>query len=143
MTEHKRSERGIESESVHSVSRRVDHARRASVDNVPRGELLCARLQTGGRSILTGTHALGKGQDREDRSDANIDVDIGGPIEWIKHHDILSGTVTAVKRYRFFTLFEINVQGEEQQKLDVYADEALVHCLGVRENVAIIAYVTT
>ncbi len=33
----------------------------------------------------------------------------------------------------------INVQGEVQQKLDVYADEALVHCLGVRENVAIIA----
>lgn len=33
----------------------------------------------------------------------------------------------------------INVQGEEQQKLDVYADEAMVHCLGVRENVAIIA----
>lgn len=32
-----------------------------------------------------------------------------------------------------------NIQGEEQQKLDVYADEALVHCLGVRENVAIIA----
>lgn len=32
-----------------------------------------------------------------------------------------------------------NVQGEEQQKLDVYADEALIHCLGVRENVAIIA----
>tara|TARA_R110002096_G_scaffold147220_2_gene306905 strand:+ start:2403 stop:3410 length:1008 start_codon:yes stop_codon:yes gene_type:complete len=33
----------------------------------------------------------------------------------------------------------MNVQGEEQQKLDVYADEALVHCLGVRDNVAIIA----
>ena len=33
----------------------------------------------------------------------------------------------------------VNVQGEQQQKLDVYADEALVHCLGVRENVAIIA----
>lgn len=33
----------------------------------------------------------------------------------------------------------INVQGEVQQKLDVYADRALVHCLGVRENVAIIA----
>jgi fructose-1,6-bisphosphatase I len=32
-----------------------------------------------------------------------------------------------------------NVQGEEQQKLDVYADEALLHCLGVRDNVAIIA----
>lgn len=34
---------------------------------------------------------------------------------------------------------DINVQGEKQQKLDVYADEALIHCLGVRENVAIIA----
>ncbi len=34
---------------------------------------------------------------------------------------------------------DINVQGETQQKLDVYADRALVHCLGVRENVAIIA----
>lgn len=34
---------------------------------------------------------------------------------------------------------DVNVQGEQQQKLDVYADRALVHCLGVRENVAIIA----
>jgi fructose-1,6-bisphosphatase I len=32
-----------------------------------------------------------------------------------------------------------NVQGEQQQKLDVYANSALIHCLGVRENVAIIA----
>jgi fructose-1,6-bisphosphatase I len=32
-----------------------------------------------------------------------------------------------------------NVQGEEQQKLDVYANNALIQCLGVRENVAIIA----
>lgn len=37
------------------------------------------------------------------------------------------------------TAGNINVQGETQQKLDVYADEALVHCLGIRENVAIIA----
>jgi len=34
---------------------------------------------------------------------------------------------------------ETNVQGEEQQKLDVNTDRAMVHCLGVRENVAIIA----
>jgi fructose-1,6-bisphosphatase I len=33
----------------------------------------------------------------------------------------------------------VNVQGEVQQKLDVYADKTLVHCLGVRENVAVIA----
>ncbi|MCA9246503.1 MAG: class 1 fructose-bisphosphatase [Planctomycetales bacterium] len=37
------------------------------------------------------------------------------------------------------TAGNVNVQGEVQQKLDVYADRALVHCLGVRENVAIIA----
>ena len=29
-----------------------------------------------------------------------------------------------------------NVQGEAQQKLDVYANEALLHCLGVRDSVA-------
>lgn len=34
---------------------------------------------------------------------------------------------------------DVNVQGEVQQKLDVYSDRALVHCLGTRENVAIIA----
>ncbi|MEX2299361.1 MAG: class 1 fructose-bisphosphatase [Bryobacterales bacterium] len=31
-----------------------------------------------------------------------------------------------------------NVQGEQQQKLDVYANQALLHCLGVRESVAIL-----
>ncbi len=32
----------------------------------------------------------------------------------------------------------MNVQGEEQQKLDVYANEALLHCLGVRDAVAVL-----
>jgi fructose-1,6-bisphosphatase I len=31
---------------------------------------------------------------------------------------------------------QTNVQGEAQQKLDVYANEALLHCLGVRDSVA-------
>ncbi len=31
---------------------------------------------------------------------------------------------------------EINVQGETQQKLDVYANQAVLHCLGARESVA-------
>lgn len=30
----------------------------------------------------------------------------------------------------------VNVQGEEQQKLDVYANQALLHCLGLRDSVA-------
>jgi fructose-1,6-bisphosphatase I len=33
---------------------------------------------------------------------------------------------------------EINVQGEAQQKLDVYANQVLLHCLGLRENVALL-----
>ncbi|HLH04284.1 MAG TPA: class 1 fructose-bisphosphatase [Bryobacteraceae bacterium] len=31
---------------------------------------------------------------------------------------------------------EVNVQGEKQQKLDVYANNALLHCLGLRDTVA-------
>ena len=31
---------------------------------------------------------------------------------------------------------ETNVQGEQQQKLDVYANQALLHCLGLRDSVA-------
>ena len=31
-----------------------------------------------------------------------------------------------------------NVQGEAQQKLDVYANQALLHCLGMRDNVAVL-----
>jgi fructose-1,6-bisphosphatase I len=33
----------------------------------------------------------------------------------------------------------INVQGEVQQKLDVYANEALIHCLSLRDSIGIIA----
>jgi fructose-1,6-bisphosphatase I len=34
---------------------------------------------------------------------------------------------------------EVNVQGEVQQKLDVYANEALLHCLSVRDSIGILA----
>jgi fructose-1,6-bisphosphatase I len=33
---------------------------------------------------------------------------------------------------------EVNVQGEVQQKLDVYANEALIHCLSLRDSIGII-----
>ena len=33
----------------------------------------------------------------------------------------------------------VNVQGETQQKLDVFANEALMHCLGLRESIGVIA----
>jgi len=34
---------------------------------------------------------------------------------------------------------DINVQGEVQQKLDIYANEALVHCLRARESIGVLA----
>ena len=37
------------------------------------------------------------------------------------------------------SLGETNVQGEVQQKLDVYANEALIHCLSLRDSIGIIA----
>ncbi len=68
-----------------------------------------------------------------------------GNFSWL-----LSGITLATKmteaRVRRAGLLDVlgavgqtNVQGEEQQKLDVFADRALSHCLGVRETVAVIA----
>ncbi len=34
---------------------------------------------------------------------------------------------------------EINVQGEVQQKLDIYSNEVLAHCLSVRESIGVLA----
>lgn len=68
-----------------------------------------------------------------------------GSFSWL-----LSGITLATKmteaRVRRAGLLDVigavgntNTHGEQQQKLDVFADRALAHCLGVRENVAIIA----
>ena len=70
--------------------------------------------------------------------------DAGGTFSWL-----LSGITLATKmieaKIRQAGLIDIlgsagekNVQGETQQKLDVYANQALLHCLGVRESVAIL-----
>lgn len=71
----------------------------------------------------------------------------GAPIElqWM-----LSGIVLATKMIQaqvrraglvdiLGALDETNVQGEVQQKLDVYANETLINCLSVRESIGVIA----
>lgn len=71
--------------------------------------------------------------------------DAGGTFSWL-----LSGITLATKmiqaQVRRAGLLDIvgeaggaNVHGESRQKLDVYANEALLHCLGVRESVAVLA----
>ncbi len=68
--------------------------------------------------------------------------DAGGTLGWL-----LSGITLATKmieaKIRSAGLTDIlgafgqqNVQGEQQQKLDVYANQALLHCLGLRDSVA-------
>ena len=68
--------------------------------------------------------------------------DAGGTLGWL-----LSGITLATKmieaKIRSAGLSDIygafgaqNVQGEQQQKLDVYANQALIHCLGLRDSVA-------
>lgn len=67
-----------------------------------------------------------------------------GTFSWL-----LSGITLATKmiqaRVRRAGLLDVagaaggtNVQGEVQQKLDVYANDALLHCLGVRDAVAVL-----
>jgi fructose-1,6-bisphosphatase I len=67
-----------------------------------------------------------------------------GTFSWL-----LSGITLATKmteaRIRRAGLIDVvgaaggtNVQGEAQQKLDVYANEALMHCLGLRDSVAVL-----
>jgi fructose-1,6-bisphosphatase I len=67
-----------------------------------------------------------------------------GTFSWL-----LSGITLATKmiqaRIRRAGLLDVagsaggtNVQGETQQKLDVYANDALLHCLGVRDAVAVL-----
>lgn len=68
----------------------------------------------------------------------------GGTFSWL-----LSGITLATKmieaKIRQAGLLDVlgsagetNVQGETQQKLDVYANHALLHCLGLRDTVAIL-----
>jgi fructose-1,6-bisphosphatase I len=70
--------------------------------------------------------------------------DAGGRFSWL-----LSGITLATKmieaKIRQAGLLDVlgaagatNVQGETQQKLDVYANQALLHCLGLRDTVAVL-----
>jgi len=75
-------------------------------------------------------------EEQKKRSDAT------GTFSWL-----LSGITLAAKmveaKIRSAGLLDVlgslgqeNVQGETQQKLDVYANQALLHCLGMRDSVA-------
>jgi len=68
-----------------------------------------------------------------------------GEFSWLLSGLTLAGKMVAAQ-VRRAGLVDIlgsagaeNVQGEEQQKLDVYANRALLHCLGHRGNVGILA----
>jgi fructose-1,6-bisphosphatase I len=66
----------------------------------------------------------------------------GGDFSWLLSGITLAAKMIQAKVRRAGLLDilgsagEVNVQGETQQKLDVYANQAVQHCLGVRDNVA-------
>lgn len=68
-----------------------------------------------------------------------------GAFSWLLSGITLATKMTQAKVRRAGLLDVIgragqtNVQGEEQQKLDVYANNALLHCLRMREDVAVLA----
>jgi fructose-1,6-bisphosphatase I len=71
--------------------------------------------------------------------------DASGSFSWLLSGITLATKMIAAKVRRAGLLDilgsaeAINIQGETQQKLDVYANQALIHCLGVRDNVAVLA----
>ena len=67
-----------------------------------------------------------------------------GTFSWLLSGITLATKMTAA-RIRRAGLADVlgaaahtNVHGETQQKLDVYANEALIHCLGLRDSVAVL-----
>jgi fructose-1,6-bisphosphatase I len=67
--------------------------------------------------------------------------DAGGTFSWLLSGITLAAKMIQAKVRRAGLLDilgsadEVNVQGETQQKLDVYANQAVQHCLGFRESV--------
>jgi fructose-1,6-bisphosphatase I len=67
-----------------------------------------------------------------------------GNLSWLLSGITLATKMTESKIRRagildmFGAVGAVNVQGEVQQKLDVYANQALLHCLGMRDNVALL-----
>ena len=65
----------------------------------------------------------------------------GGSFSWLLSGITLAAKMIQAKVRRaglvdiIGSAGEVNVQGETQQKLDVYANQAVQHCLGVRESV--------
>jgi fructose-1,6-bisphosphatase I len=66
----------------------------------------------------------------------------GGDFSWLLSGITLAAKMIQAKVRRAGLLDilgsagEVNIQGETQQKLDVYANQAVQHCLAVRESVA-------
>ena len=68
-----------------------------------------------------------------------------GAFSWLLSGITLATKMTQAKVRRgallgmFGDAGTVNAQGESQQKLDVYANQALLHCLRMREDVAVLA----
>jgi fructose-1,6-bisphosphatase I len=96
------------------------------------------------RTAITGKQSVITAQQHILEQQQTHFPDAGGAFSWL-----LSGMTLATKmiqaKIRYAGLVDIlgsagetNVQGEPQQKLDVYANQALLQCLRLRDKVAIL-----
>ena len=116
-------------EAVHAIARRVDEHRARAVQDVAGAQLAPARLQ----HVLVGAAARAREprQDREDRADVHVRVDVGRAVEWIEVHDI------ATDRHALGHLDDVLVLlGRDHGQLTRAAEHA--HDRLVREDVQLL-----
>src|ERR1700733_1921819 len=105
MRQHVGADQRIESEAVHAVSGAVDKERRCAVKDVSRRHLFRAGLQYVhlGRAFGVAVHVTA--QNGEDGADADVDIDIAGPVERIEDDYVLAVTRIAESHDRLLVLF--------------------------------------
>ena len=107
-----------------------------SPSNSPSGTVLGSAVQAT-QPLTVAQHLLD--QQREYHPTAS------GEFSWLLSGITLATKMVAaeVRRFGLNDLWgssgQVNVQGEVQQQLDVYANNALLHCLGNRGNVGVLA----
>src|SRR5438105_11924283 len=90
MREQELTDRWIECEAVHALPRRVHEHRARAVDHVARRDLTSSGLQQILHLPVPSPRDLA--DDGEDRSDRNVDVDIGRAVEGIEQQDVLAAS---------------------------------------------------
>ena len=95
----------IEREAEHAVAGRVDQHGGRAVDDVAGGDLAVAGLKHIDHRVAISFGVRLTAQDREDRADADVDVDVAGAVERIEDDHVLAMPAVALDDDRFLVFF--------------------------------------